>query len=95
MLEIIESEIEQNKELKAMPLDKNRNSFIVEGNQLVSMNMFAFTKDIFKFLKEEFVNFYNRSDHEKGENEFKLSKKSCCQLWGDSKFTLWNSKIHL
>ena len=70
LLEIIESEIEQNKELKAMPLDKNRNSFIVEGNQLVSMNMFAFTKDIFKFLKEEFVNFYNRSDHEKGENEF-------------------------
>lgn len=54
---LIESKIEdENGKFIAYPLEKDT-SFEVEDDALVSMNMFAFPKEIFKYLEEGFLNF--------------------------------------
>ena len=57
LVELIESKIEkENDKYVAYPLEYN-DSFEVEKDALVSMNMFAFPKEIFKYLEEGFVEF--------------------------------------
>lgn len=54
---IIESKIEKvNNQIIASPLNGN-DSFEVSTNQLVSMNMFGFTLDIFPYLEEKVTEF--------------------------------------
>ena len=57
LTEIIESKIErQNNELIATPLDKEE-SFKVDENQLVSMNMLGFTLNFFPYLEKKVKEF--------------------------------------
>jgi len=61
---IIESSIEKvDDKIMASPLD-GRNSFEVGANDLVSMNFFGFTKEIFKTLEKGIVKFFedNKDD---------------------------------
>lgn len=58
---LIESEIEcVNDKYIASPLNGNE-SFYVNGNDIVSMNMFTFTPNIFEFLKKEFPKFLDEN----------------------------------
>ena len=54
--EMIESSVERQPsgEIKAEPLDEKIPPFICQENQLVSMNLFVFSKDIIDLLKERF-----------------------------------------
>ena len=63
--EIIESKIERNDagQIEATPLEQPEKKFIIDENQAVSMNLFVFTKDIMKELKERFPKFLK--DNEK------------------------------
>ena len=55
---IIESSIEQkNGKLIATPLERNIEPFEIENNQMVSMNLFGFTKDFTTHLNSAFENF--------------------------------------
>ena len=55
---IIESSIEQkNGKLIATPLERNIEPFEIENNQVVSMNLFGFTKDFANHLNSAFENF--------------------------------------
>ena len=55
---LIESSLEKEQHLiKATPLNEE-NSFYIENNSLVSMNMFAFTPKIFELLENEFDIFF-------------------------------------
>ena len=57
LTEIIESKIErQNNELIATPLDKDE-TFKIDENQLVSMNMLGFTLDFFPYLEKKVKEF--------------------------------------
>lgn len=57
LVELIESKIEnENGKFIAYPLE-NDTFFEVDYDALVSMNMFAFPKEIFKYLEEGFVEF--------------------------------------
>lgn len=59
LLKLIESKIEkENGKYIAYPLE-NEELFEISSECLVSMNMFAFTPEIFKYLEEEFINFLN------------------------------------
>ena len=54
--------------IQATPLDENLRPFICEPGQLVSMNLFAFSKDIVDRLKENFPYFlYDNIDNLKSE----------------------------
>ena len=56
---MIESSVERGKDgiIKATPLDESIPPFNCEDNQLVSMNLFVFTKDAIGLLKEHFPEF--------------------------------------
>ena len=56
LTEMIESSVERmpNGEIKAEPLDEKIPQFICKENQLVSMNLFVFSKDIIDLLKQRF-----------------------------------------
>ena len=53
---MIESSVERKEDGKihAVPLDESIAPFVCEDSQLVSMNLFVFTKDIIDLLKEKF-----------------------------------------
>ena len=54
--------------IQATPLDENQRPFICEPGQLVSMNLFAFSKDIIDRLQENFPLFlYDNIDNLKSE----------------------------
>lgn len=58
---LIESEIEYiNNKFIAHPLD-GRKSFDVDGDDIVSMNMFTFTPQIFDYLEKEFPKFLDKN----------------------------------
>lgn len=58
---LIESKIEKiNNNIVASPLD-NTNPFIISNDTLVSMNMFCFTKDIFKYIEDNFKLFLDNN----------------------------------
>ena len=66
---IIESSIiKENNIITATPLDGSE-SFIMDSNDLVSMNMLLFTKTIYPYLEEKFQEFMekNKNDLEKCE----------------------------
>ena len=59
--ELIESEIEKKDGIiTASPLDGSA-SFEVDPNTYVSMNCFAFTKDILEYLKDNFAKFLDKN----------------------------------
>ena len=63
LVELIESKIEkENDKYMAYPLE-NKSSFEVEKDSLVSMNMFAFPKEIFKYLEEGFIEFLKENSN--------------------------------
>lgn len=59
LTKMIESSVErkENGEIVATPLDSNVPAFKCDPNQLVSMNLFIFTKDIIQKLNERFPEF--------------------------------------
>lgn len=61
LIEIIESSIiKENDQIVATSLENNK-KFIIPNNQMVSMNMFVFTKDILNYLQEDFPKFLNEN----------------------------------
>lgn len=61
--EMVESSINKNKQAQiiATALEDENRTFILNGNEPVSMNMFVFTKDILKHLEDRFVTFLNEN----------------------------------
>ena len=59
LTKMIESSVYKDEKgvIHAEPLDKNLQPFVCEPGQLVSMNLFAFTKDIVKKLEKQFPAF--------------------------------------
>ena len=59
LTKMIESSVEkdENGVIHATPLDEKEAAFTCEPNQLVSMNLFVFSKDIIDLLKEKFPAF--------------------------------------
>ena len=56
---LVESKIEKvNGKLEATPLDDETNTKVIDDNTLVSMNMFAFTKDIMDYLEAGYKQFF-------------------------------------
>ena len=69
LTKIVESSIiKENGVITASPLD-GRDSFTMDSNELVSMNMLLFTKTIYPYLETKFVEFLdkNKDDLEKCE----------------------------
>ncbi len=69
LTKIVESSIiKENGVITASPLD-GRDSFTMDSNELVSMNMLLFTKTIYPYLEKKFVEFLdkNKDDLEKCE----------------------------
>jgi len=61
LVSLLESKIEtDNGKYIAYPLD-SQDSFEISKDTLVSMNMFAFTPEIFKYLEESFIDFLNEN----------------------------------
>jgi len=61
LVELIESKIEkENDKYIAYPLE-GQEIFEVDKNALVSMNMFAFTPEIFDYLEKSFINFLEKN----------------------------------
>lgn len=67
---IVESSvIKENGVITATPLDGS-DSFKVDDEKTVSMNMFCFREDIFKYLEEGFVEFFNDNKDNLEKTEF-------------------------
>lgn len=61
LTKIIESNVEKiNNEIICTPLDGTK-PFIVDNDKTVSMNMFGFTSDIFKYLETDFSKFLDKN----------------------------------
>lgn len=70
LTKMIESSVErkENGDIIATPLDTNLEPFKCDPNQLVSMNLFIFTKDIIQKLMEKFPEFLkDNADNLKAE----------------------------
>lgn len=64
LVELIESKIEkENDKYIAYPLEET-NPFEVSKDALVSMNMFAFPKEIFDYLETGFINFLQKNGND-------------------------------
>ena len=58
LVELVESKIEEeNGKFIAYPLEEENTHFEVDKNCLVSMNMFAFSNEIFEYLEKSFIEF--------------------------------------
>ncbi|MCR5185488.1 MAG: nucleotidyltransferase [Bacilli bacterium] len=88
LTKMIESSVERKEDGKihAAPLDENLPSFICEDNQLVSMNLFVFTKDIIEILKERFPLFLKENINNL-KSEF-LIPEVVSEVVGEGKATL-------
>jgi len=64
--EMIESSIYKNDrgEIVAVPLDNPGKKIILDDNQAVSMNMFAFSNEIFEYLEKSFIEFLKENGKE-------------------------------
>lgn len=70
LTEIKESAIGyENGKLLATPLN-GESSFNIPENQIVSMNMFAFTPKLFDILNKEFINFLEKNKNDMTKCEF-------------------------
>lgn len=60
LIKLVESKIEKvNGNLEATPLDDETNTKVIPSDTLVSMNMFAFTKDIMDYLASDYKKFFD------------------------------------
>jgi len=63
--ELVESKIEQEDgKFIAYPLEQENTHFEVEKDTLVSMNMFAFSNEIFEYLEKSFIEFLKENGKE-------------------------------
>ncbi len=64
---IVESSVEKvNNEIVASPLNGDK-SFVIPSNQLVSMNLFCFTPELFNYLIKTAKSFFQKADLLKDE----------------------------
>ena len=74
---IVESNVENiNGKIVASPLD-GRDSFEVNNNMLVSMNMFMFTPKIFDLLEHDFLEFYKNNVNNLLKCEYLIPEVIC------------------
>lgn len=74
LLDIVESSLEKlnNNSIISTPIASNAESYIIENNQLVSMNLFAFSKNFLNFLEEFFISFLDENKYDLSTCEFFL-----------------------
>lgn len=74
LLDIIESSIEKDSSgrLLATPICGDSSSQIIENNQMVSMNLFAFSKNFLNYLDNYFLDFLNQNKNDLSSCEFFL-----------------------
>lgn len=74
LLDITESVIEKKEDgtLFATPMNKNKKPQAIENGQLVSMNLFAFTKKFLDYLEDYFVEFLEENKDDLSTCEFFL-----------------------
>ena len=87
--EMVESSIEKDSNgiIKATSLDDPNRTFILNGNEPVSMNMFVFTKDILKHLNDRFNEFLNANENNILSCEY-LIPTVVSELFNENKVTL-------
>lgn len=74
---LVESSVEKiNDKIIASPLD-GKDSFEVNDNTLVSMNMFMFTPKIFELLENEFLEFYKNNVNNLLKCEYLIPEVVC------------------
>ena len=77
IINLVESSVEKiNDKIIASPLD-GRDSFEVNDNTLVSMNMFMFTPKIFELLENDFLEFYKNNVNNLLKCEYFLPNVVC------------------
>ena len=57
-------------EIIATTLEDEKNTFIVDKNTLVSMNFFGFRPNVFNYLQDEMVDFFNNHKNDLDKCEF-------------------------
>ena len=80
-------EKDSNGIIKATSLDDPNRTFILNGNEPVSMNMFVFTKDILKHLNDRFNEFLNANSNNILSCEY-LIPTVVSELFNENKVTL-------
>ncbi len=77
IINLVESSVEKiNDKIIASPLD-GRDSFEVNDNTLVSMNMFMFTPKIFELLEDDFLEFYKNNVNNLLKCEYLIPEVVC------------------
>jgi ADP-glucose pyrophosphorylase len=68
---IEESSIENvNGKIIATPLDEAKKPFEISKDTLVSMNMFCFREDLFKYLQDHLVEFFEKNKNDLSKCEY-------------------------
>ena len=88
LTKMIESSVYKDEKgvIRAEPLDANEKPFVCAPGQLVSMNLFAFSKDIIEKLEEHFVDFL-KANISNNKSEY-LIPEEVSRLVGEGKATL-------
>lgn len=77
IINLVESSVEKvNDKIIACPLD-GRDSFEVNDDTLVSMNMFMFTPKIFELLESDFIEFYKNNVNNLLKCEYLIPEVVC------------------
>lgn len=80
---LVESSVEKvNDKIIACPLD-GRDSFEVNDDTLVSMNMFMFTPKIFELLESDFIEFYKNNVNNLLKCEYLITEVVCNNIKKD------------
>lgn len=80
---LVESSVEKvNDKIIACPLD-GKDSFEVNDDTLVSMNMFMFTPKIFELLESDFIEFYNKNVNNLLKCEYLIPEVVCNNIKKD------------
>lgn len=80
---LVESSVEKvNEKIIASPLD-GRDSFEVNDDTLVSMNMFMFTPKIFELLESDFIEFYKNNVNNLLKCEYLITEVVCNNIKKD------------
>ena len=80
---LVESSVEKvNDKIIANPLD-GRDSFEVNDDTLVSMNMFMFTPKIFELLESDFIEFYKNNVNNLLKCEYLITEVVCNNIKKD------------
>ena len=88
LTKMIESSVYKDEKgvIRAEPLDANEKPFVCAPGQLVSMNLFAFSKDIIEKLEEHFADFL-KANIPNNKSEY-LIPEEVSRLVGEGKATL-------